>query len=279
MLINYDPVQTEVLHQDIKATFTQEFLDQKKNIGNQDPSPIFIVGLPRSGSTLIEQILSSHSQVDGTSELPDLSKVVMSINKRNKGKGPGYPTAVTELEDEEFYKLGTQYIESTQRVRRGAPYFTDKMPNNFPTIGFLSLFLPNAKVINSIRHPIDSCLGCYKQHFARGQTFTYDLVELGEFYLEYHKLMQYWHAVLPGKVLDVQYEEMVSDQENQTRRLLEYCGLPWEDACLNFHETDRPVRTASSEQVRQPIYSTSLDRWKKYESHLQPLIEILEPIL
>jgi tetratricopeptide (TPR) repeat protein len=277
MHISYDPVQTEVLHEDIKKVFTREFLSSKKNLGNPDPSPIFIVGLPRSGSTLIEQILSSHSQVDGTSELPDLSKVVMSLNKQRRAKG--YPSAVAELEDEEFYQLGSKYIESTKRVRRGAPYFTDKMPNNFPTIGFLSLFLPNARVINAMRHPLDSCMGCYKQHFARGQTFTYDLMELGEFYLEYHSIMQYWHSVLPGKILDVQYELMVTDQEAQTRRLLEYCGLPWEDACLNFHETDRPVRTASSEQVRQPIYESSLNTWCRYESHLQDLIEILKPVL
>ena len=277
MRISYDPVETEVLHEQIKNTFTQSFLEEKTNVGNPDPAPIFIVGLPRSGSTLIEQILSSHSLVDGTSELPDLSKVVMSMNRGRSGKG--YPAGVIELEDKEFFELGTQYIESTRRVRRDAPYFTDKMPNNFPTIGLLSLILPNAKIINARRHPLDSCLGCYKQHFARGQTFTYDLVELGEFYLEYQALMDYWHSVLPGRILDVQYEDMVADQEKQTRRLLDYCGLDFEDACLNFHETDRPVRTASSEQVRQPIYNSSLKTWKRFEDNLGPLLEILEPIL
>ncbi len=277
MRISYDPVETEVLHEQIKATFTKSFLEEKQDVGNPDPAPIFIVGLPRSGSTLIEQILSSHSQVDGTSELPDLSKVVMTLNRGRDAKG--YPAGVVELSDQEFYDLGAQYIESTQRVRRGAAFFTDKMPNNFPTIGLLSLILPNAKIINARRDPVDSCLGCYKQHFARGQTFTYDLVELGEFYLEYHALMEYWHSVLPGRILDVQYEDMVADQEGQTRRLLEYCGLPFEDACLNFHETDRPVRTASSEQVRQPIYRSSVQTWRRFEQHLQPLIEILEPIL
>ena len=153
------------------------------------------------------------------------------------------------------------------------------MPNNFPTIGFLSLILPNAKIINTRKNPIDSCVGCFKQHFAKGQAFTYDLNELGEFYLEYVRLMNHWHEVLTGKVLDMQYEDMVSDQETQTRRLLEFCGLPWEDGCLRFYETDRAIRTASSEQVREPLHSKSIGYWKNFEKHLQPLIEVLEPVL
>jgi hypothetical protein len=153
------------------------------------------------------------------------------------------------------------------------------MPNNTPTIGFLHLILPNAKIIDARRHPLDSCFSCYRQLFAQGQTFTYDLTDIGEYFLQYERMMDHWHEVLPGRVLTVQYEDMVTDFENQVRRLLEYCELPWEDACINFHETERPVRTASSEQVRQPIYSQSINRWRNYEQYLGELIEVLEPSL
>ena len=277
MLIAYDPVQTEVVHQQLIDVFNQDFLEAKAGLGNPDPSPIFILGLPRSGSTLIEQILASHSMVDGTSELQDLGQIATGLNKRSGGLK--YPEIVRILEDDDFFRLGQSYIDRTMRHRKGAPYFTDKMPNNFPTIGFLSLILPNAKIINTRKNPLDSCLGCFKQHFAKGQAFTYDLYELGEFYLEYMRLMEHWHQVLPGRILDIQYEDMVADQETQTRKLLEFCGLPWEDACMNFHETDRAIRTASSEQVRQPIHNKSVNYWKNFEKHLQPLIEVLEPVL
>ena len=179
----------------------------------------------------------------------------------------------------EFADMGRQYLDWTRRHRKGAPYFTDKMPNNFACIGLIALILPNAKIVNAKRHPLDSCMGCYKQLFYKGQSFTYDLVELGEYYLEYERLMSYWHEILPGKVLDVHYEDMVADQENQTRRLIDYCGLPWEDSVLRFYETDRAVNTASSEQVRQPIYSRSVQSWRRFEAQLGPLIEVLEPLL
>ncbi len=277
MLIAYDPVQTEVMHGQLIDVFNKDFLNAKAGLGNPDPAPIFILGLPRSGSTLVEQILASHSMVDGTSELQDLGQIATSLNKRSGGLN--YPEIVRILSDDDFHQLGSSYIERTMRHRKGAPFYTDKMPNNFPTIGFLSLILPNAKIINTRKNPIDSCVGCYKQHFAKGQAFTYDLNELGEFYLEYIRLMDHWHEVLPGKVLDVVYEDMVEDQEAQTRRLLEFCGLPWEEACLKFYETDRAIRTASSEQVRKPIHNKSVGYWKNFEKHLQPLIEVLDPIL
>jgi hypothetical protein len=155
------------------------------------------------------------------------------------------------------------------------PYFTDKMPNNFPSIGLIHLMLPNAIIIDARRHPLDSCFGSFKQHFAHGQSFSYDLFEIGEFYREYRGMMRHWERVLPGRVLEIRYEDMVRDQEGQTRRLLEHCGLPWEDACLRFYETERAVRTASSEQVRQPIYDTSINHWRNYRSELQPLVEVL----
>ena len=274
---HYDPVQTEVVHDQIIATITPEFLAENAGFGEPDPAPIFIVGLPRSGSTLIEQILASHSQVDGTHELPDLPRIIKAINEQ-KPQGEGYPQGLRHY-GEELRELGRQYLEWTARYRKGAPHFTDKMPNNFASIGLIALILPGAKVVNARRHPLDSCMGCYKQLFYKGQSFTYDLVELGEYYLEYQRMMDYWHEVVPHMVLDVQYEDMVSDQENQTRQLIEHCGLPWEDDVLKFYETDRAVITASSEQVRQPIYSKSVNSWRRFEAHLGPLIEVLEPLL
>jgi len=273
MNIFYDPVESEVLHKRIRTVFTPEFIDERAGQGCEDPAPIFIVGLPRSGSTLIEQILASHSQVEGTAELPDVGRVISSLAGRFPGKT--YPEALQDLGENGLRKLGETYIERTQRHRSGLPFFTDKMPNNFSSVGLIHLMLPKAKIIDARRHPLDSCFGSFKQHFARGQTFSYDLFELGEFYLEYRGMMRHWQQVLPGRVLEVRYENMVRNQEAETRRLLEYCGLPWEDACLRFYETERPVRTASSEQVRQPIYDTSINHWRNFRSQLAPLIEEL----
>lgn len=275
----YDPVQTVDSHDQFINVFTREFLQQHAGSGNPGNAPIFIVGLPRSGSTLIEQILGSHPEVEGTHELPDLGRVARSTGAKRSDQKK-YPTVVTELGGDELYALGSDYLQRTERHRTlGTPRFTDKMPNNFAHIGLLQLILPNAKIIDARRHPLDSCLGSYKQLFARGQPFTYDLFELGEFYLEYDRLMRHWHEVLPGKVLQVQYEDVVDDLEGQVRRLLEYCELPWDEACLKFYESDRAVKTASSEQVRSPIYASSVHRWRNYEQPLQPLIEILEPLL
>ncbi len=274
----YDPVATEVINDRIMATVTAELLVKNAAAGDPDPAPIFIVGLPRSGSTLIEQILASHELVEGTHELPNLPRIILQINKQ-KPHGESYPEALDYFGAGDFAQLGRQYLDSTLRHRTGKPYFTDKMPNNFPSIGLLQLILPNAKIVNARRHPLDSCMGSYKQLFFKGQAFSYDLVEIGEYYLEYQRVMDYWHALLPGKILDVQYEEMVLDQENQTRRLIDYCGLPWDDNCLRFYETDRAVNTASSEQVRQPMYSKSVYSWRRFEKQLQPLIDVLEPLL
>ena len=190
-----------------------------------------------------------------------------------------YPTSIANMDAEGFKRLGSDYIERTRRHRGDRPFFTDKNPNNFVHVGLLHLILPNAKIINARRHPLDSCFGSYKQLFAQGQPFTYDLVELGEYYLQYQRLMDHWHEVLPGKVLDVQYEEVVQDLEGQVRRILEYCELDWEESCLRFHETSRSVKSASSEQVRQPIYTSAVNTWRHYEPHLGALIEVLEPLL
>jgi tetratricopeptide (TPR) repeat protein len=271
--ISYDPVETEVVNERIRTVFTAEFVGRNAGLGCPDPAPIFIVGLPRSGSTLIEQVLASHSQVEGTAELPDVGRVIGELSARFPGEV--YPEAARRLDANGWRELGESYLARTRRHRRGLPRFTDKMPNNFPSTGFIHLMLPNAKIIDARRHPLDSCFGTFKQHFAHGQTFSYDLVELGEYFLEYRRMMRHWQEVLPGRVLEVRYEDMVGDQEGQTRRLLEFCGLPFEASCLRFYETDRPVRTASSEQVRQPIYRSSVNHWRHYRSELAPLIEIL----
>jgi len=268
---HYDAVETQTITDRIIDVFEQRFLEDRAGNGNADQAPVFIVGLPRSGSTLIEQILASHSQIDATHELPDLERII--------GRIADYPETLRSLSTNDLTELDTQYLESTQLYRAGAAFFTDKMPNNFRHAGLLKLILPNAKVINARRHPLDSCLGCYKQLFFRSQPYTYDLFELGEYYLEYHRLMDHWHQLLPEHVLDLHYEELVSDPEQQIRRLLDYCRLPWEDACLQFHQTERAIESASSEQVRQPIYKTSVNRWRNYEEQLEELIDILQPIL
>jgi tetratricopeptide (TPR) repeat protein len=274
----YDRVENEERTDLSIGAFTQQFLDDKSGHGYPDSAPIFIVGLPRSGSTLLEQILSSHSRVDGTHELPDLGLTIRS--RRMLHTPPArYPTSLASIEADAFERLGNAYIKRTHRHRGESPFFTDKNPNNFVHVGLLHLILPNAKIINARRHPLDSCFGSYKQLFAQGQPFTYDLTELGEYYLQYQRLMDHWHKVLPGKVLDVHYEDVVSDLEGQVRRILEYCELDWEDSCLRFHETSRSVRSASSEQVRQPIYKSAVGTWRHYESHLGLLIEVLEPLL
>jgi tetratricopeptide (TPR) repeat protein len=273
----YDPVDTEDTHDRVIEQFSPAFFEQPAG-EERSPAPIFIVGLPRSGSTLIEQILASHSQVDGTHELTDLSKVVRAM-RRGKRKDMRFPEVVSRLQSKGWSRIGAQYLERTKKHRGNAPYFIDKNPNNFIFIGLLKLAVPNAKIINARRHPLDSCLGSFKQLFASGQPFSYELTELAEYYLQYQRLMDHWHRVLPGFVLDVHYEDVVGDLDSQVHRLLDFCGLPFEESCLRFHETRRAVKTASSEQVRQPIYSTSVNLWRNYEHRLETLIEVLEPLL
>lgn len=273
----YDPVETEVSTDSQIKVFTRDFIQSTEGHGSPDASPIFIVGLPRSGSTLIEQIVASHSQAEGTHELSDLGMAVHGLKK--KGKRARFPENITDLNTNVWSSLGEGYLQRTQKYRRSAPHFIDKNPNNFVYVGLLHLALPNAKIINARRHPLDSGLGSYKQLFAQGQPFSYDLTEIAEYYLQYQRLMDHWHEVLPGAVLDVHYEDVVEDLEGQVRRILDYCGLPFEQACVDFHQTDRAVKTASSEQVRQPIYSSSVDLWRNYEPHLAELIEVLDPLL
>ena len=217
--------------------------------------------------------------MEGTAELPYIGRVANSLNL-NRADGINYPAAVREMDAPHLRALGQDYLRYAQLHRRqGKPHFIDKMPNNFPHVGFINLILPNARIIDARREPLDTCVSCFRQLFARGQPFTYDLVDIGEYYMQYRKMMDHWHKVLPGRMLTVQYEELVGDFENQVRRLLDYCGLPFEENCLRFHETERPVRTASSEQVRRPINADAIGRWRHYEQHLSPLMEVLGPLL
>jgi tetratricopeptide (TPR) repeat protein len=279
MLVSYDPVQTETVNDELIAFFDAEFFATHAQQGNPGDAPIFIVGLPRSGSTLLEQIIASHSQVEGTSELPYIGRLCKSLN-HNRADAMHYPRVLTELQPRHLQRLGDEYLAMAARHRvTGTPRFIDKMPNNFPSVGFIHAILPNAKIIDARRHPLDACVGNLRQLFARGQTFSYDQTEIGEYYLQYLRMMSHWDQVLPGKVLRVQYEDVVTDLESQARRILEFLGLPWEDQCLRYHDTERAVRTASSEQVRQPIYHSSVGFWRHYAGHLQELQEVLAPAL
>lgn len=250
--------------------------------GKGDPSldPIFIVGLPRAGSTLLEQILASHSQVDGTLELPNILATAHKLRGRKAlTDRDRYPRILHELSGDKLRELGGKYIEDTRIHRKDAPFFTDKMPNNFRHIGLIHLILPNAKIIDARREPMSCCWSGFKQLFAEGQEFTYGLEEIGRYYRAYVDLMDHWDTVLPGKVLRVQHEDVVCDLETQVRRLLDHCNLPFEPDCLAFHENERAVRTASSEQVRQPINTRGLDAWRVFEPHLDELKRALGPDL
>jgi len=254
----------------IRALFDATFLDGRRGSGNPSEAPIFIVGLPRSGSTLIEQILASHSSVEGTMELPNIPNIVAELNATGAGHD-GYPDALGHMDSLQTRALGTRYLEETAPLRHGRAHFTDKLPNNFSHVGLIHLMLPNATVIDARRHPMDACFSTYRQHFAEGQAFSYDLEDLGRYYRCYLALMDHWDTVLPGKVLHVQYEQLVRDPEASIRRLLAHCRLPFEPACLRFHETPRAVRTASAEQVRQPLYDSAVGYWRHFARELEPL--------
>lgn len=253
---------------------TRELFDRQGGHGCGAADPIFIVGLPRAGSTLLEQILASHSMVDGTMELPNILSLANRLRGRDNessAEGPNYPKVLAELDASFFTRFGEQYISDTQVYRAGAPHFIDKMPNNFFHIGLINLILPNAKIIDARRHPMACCFSGFKQLFGDGQEFSYGLTELGNYYRKYVELMDHWDQVLPGFVHLVQHEDVVDDLETEVRKLLEFCGLPFEVACLEFHKTERSVRTPSSEQVRQPIYKSGLDQWRNYFGYLEPL--------
>lgn len=267
-----------------KSQYTSEFFAARAGAGSPDRAPIFIVGLPRAGSTLLEQILASHSLVEGTVELPDIPQLVRELAGREGRNGEVHEApffnAVAALNAVELRRLGERYLESTRVHRKtAAPFFVDKMPNNFLYTGFIHLILPNARIIDARRHPLGCCLSGFKQQFARGQNFSYDLGDLGRYYRDYVDLMAHVDAVLPGRVHRVFYESMIENTETELRRLLDYCGLRFEQQCLRFYETDRAVRTPSSEQVRQPIFRDAMDHWRHYEEWLGPLKQALGPVL
>jgi tetratricopeptide (TPR) repeat protein len=264
-----------------KALFTPAFFAARAGWGSPAPDPIFIVGLPRAGSTLLEQILSSHPAVEGTMELPDVISIVRGLTERGaRPDGPKYPEVLAGLGAGEFGGFGERYLASTRIQRRSdRPMFIDKMPNNWGHVGLIHLMLPNARIIDARRHPLACCFSNFKQHFARGQHFTYSLEDIGAYYRDYVELMAHFDAVLPGRIHRVFYERLVEDTESEVRRLLDYCGLPFDKRCLRFHENDRAVRTASSEQVRQPIYRDGIDHWRHFEPWLGPLERALGPVL
>jgi tetratricopeptide (TPR) repeat protein len=280
-LIHYSPERNFQKVEECRKLFTREFFQERKNFGISSAEPIFILGMPRAGSTLLEQVLSSHSQVEGTMELPDIISVTKTLYRQLKGPSTTtYYPMLLEMTQEESVDFGERYINNTRVQRKqNLPFFIDKMPNNFAHIALIQLILPNARIIDARRHPLACCFSNYKQHFARGQNFSYSLEDVGRYYFDYVKLMTHFDAVLPERIHRVNYENMVENTEAEIRGALDYCGLPFEEGCLRFFDNNRPVRTASSEQVRKPIYKEGVDHWRRYEQWLSPLKDVLGPVL
>ena len=256
---------------------TEDLFSIKKDWGCDAKDPIFILGLPRAGSTLTEQILASHSMVEGTHELPNILAIAHKLNLRKaQDEESRYPDILLSLSEPQLKVIGENYINDSEVFRTDKPYFIDKMPNNFRHIGLIHLILPNAKIIDIRRNSMAGCFSCYKQLFAEGQEFTYGLEDLASYYNDYVELMDHWNKVLPNKILSVQYEDLVADLDNQVRRILDYCELPFEQNCIEFYKSKRAVKTPSAEQVRQPIYKEGLDYWKNYEPYLGDLAKNLK---
>ena len=254
--------------------FNEKKLMQLSSSKTLDRDPIFVLGMPRSGSTLIDQIISSHSMVDGTQELPNIIKIAADLKRKNNL----YPEILDEIDEDEITELGEKYLNGTRWARDTAPFFIDKMPNNFIHIGLIKTILPNAKIIDTRRDAMDTCFSCFKQFFARGQLFTYSLEDLGKYYSDYIKAMNHWHKVFGDQIYTVRYDNVINDTENTIKELIQYCELPFENECLEFYKSSRPVKTPSAEQVRQPIYKSGLNYWKNFEEHLQPLKKIIDEI-
>jgi tetratricopeptide (TPR) repeat protein len=278
--LSYDPEQFGTSVRRSETTFSKAFLAERTGWGCPIPDAIFIVGMPRAGSTLVEQILASHSQIEGTMELPDIPELVKRLNLKHGDRKDAYPGCLAELDRSELETLGGEYLDRTRIQRKsGKPFFIDKLPNNWLHIGFIHLILPNARIIDARRHPLACCFSNFKQHYARGQPFTYSLDDVGRYYSDYVRLLDHFDRQLPGRIHRVIHEALVDDPESEVRRLLAYLELPFEEACLRFHENERAVRTASSEQVRQPINRSGLDQWQNFEPWLGPLKEALGPVL
>ena len=279
--LDYDPtVIPEHVDRSV-ALFTSGFFASRRDWGCERPDPIFIVGMPRAGSTLVEQILASHPQIEGTAELPDIPALARRLDgRKHKGEASHYPECLAEMGAAELAALGEEYLERAQVQRfTDRPLFIDKLPNNWAHVGLIRLILPNARIIDARRHPVACCFSNFKQHYARGQKFSYDLAEVGQYYCDYVRLMRHFDQVLPGKVHRVIHEELVADPEQEVRRLLDFLDLPFDPACLAFYENPRAVRTASSEQVRRPISREGLEQWKLFEPWLGPLKQALQPVL
>jgi predicted Zn-dependent protease len=277
----YDPDETSIHVARCKGLLSASFFAARAGGGCPRPDPIFIVGLPRSGSTLIEQILASHSQVEGAQELPEVEILATRLGGgAAKASESAYPDILAALSGTEFRALGEEYLQRAAAHRKtAAPFFVDKMPNNFAHVGLIRLMLPNARIIDARRHPVACCFSAFKQHFAMGQPFSYGLSDLARYYSDYVELIAHFDAVSPGAIHRVIYEQMVADPESEVRRLLTFCGLPFEAGCLRFYENDRAVHTASSEQVRRPIFTDATDHWRRFEPWLGPLMRDLEPVL
>jgi tetratricopeptide (TPR) repeat protein len=284
----YHPEITETNTRQQIEVCTAQFFAARVGVGVQDPDPIFIVGLPRSGSTLIEQILASHSQVEGTQELSEIQRIVLGMRGKPSGLGGprlrsmkdnSYPGVLAEFAPEDFSGLGERYMTDTRAYRKHKPFFIDKMPNNFRHLGLIHLMMPNAKIIDARREPMACCFSNLKQLFASGQEFTYSIEHIARYYRTYLELMRHWDAVLPGRILRVWHEDVVEDLNGNVRRILEFCGLAFDPACVEFYKTERSVRTASSEQVRQPIFREGLSQWRNYEPWLGPLKYSLDDAL
>jgi tetratricopeptide (TPR) repeat protein len=278
-LISYDEQAAMALFDRIEATFTAELIAAKSGAGDRSPTPVFVVGMPRSGTTLVEQIIASHPLVHGAGELRNFNDVVLTVRGPD-GKSLPYPEFVPALENRALGQIGEHYLASLRRLIPQVPAdrqrVTDKMPSNYYFAGLIHLALPNATIIHTVRDPVDTCVSCFSKLFSAEQNHTYDLGELGRYHKRYQQLMEHWRRVLPaGRILDVRYEEVVADVEGQARRIIAQCGLPWDDRCLSFYETERPIRTASATQVRQPIYKSAVGRWRVYEEQLEPLLREL----
>ena len=274
-LIKYSSDDTTDNTKRILDFFNLETIRNLSKSSTVDQDPIFILGMPRSGSTLVDQIISSHSKVDGTQELPNIIKIASELNSNNQNT---YPEILKELDESKLSEMGNNYLSETIWARKNAPFFIDKMPNNFIHIGLIKTILPNAKIIDTRRDPMDTCFSCYKQFFARGQLFTYSLEDLGNYYTDYIKAMNHWHNVYGKDIFTVHYDNVINKTEETIRELIDYCNLPFEKDCLEFYKSSRPVKTPSAEQVRQPIYKSGLNYWKNYEKHLVPLKKIIDEI-
>jgi tetratricopeptide (TPR) repeat protein len=273
--VNFDGDAFKATSGEAREIFSKSFIDSFTPLPMASPRPIFIVGLPRSGSTLVEQILASHSLIEGTMELPNLPRVMEKLNKDSLGSGQTLAQFLTAMTAEQRAAYGNKYLADTAIFRSGKPYFIDKLPPNFRLVGFIHLLLPQAIIIDARRHPLDTGLSLYKQHFAAGHDFSYSLEDIGLYYSEYLAMMDHWDEVLPGKVFCQQYSDLVYDTESSVSKLLNHCGVEFEQQCLEFHSNTRAVHTASSEQVRKPIYTSGLNSWMKFEPWLSPLASTL----